>query len=83
MAEIATFGGGNFWGVEDMLKLKYGGLIKTSTGYMSTEQVDDPDYEDLSSGVLGHIQVVQVTFDSSVLSYEQLCRYFFSIHDPT
>ena len=37
MAEVATFGGGNFWGVEEIMKKKFGGQVKTQVGFMSTE----------------------------------------------
>jgi len=54
---------------------------------MSTEEPEniseDPTYEELSQGFLGHIEVVQIQFDSTKVSYADLVKYFFTIHDPT
>ena len=52
-------------------------------GFMSTEESDSPDYEELETGVLGHVQVIQVMFNPNELTFEELCKYFFSVHDPT
>ena len=44
---------------------------------------DEPTYDQLASGELGHVEVIQITYDTSKISFENLCRYFFTIHDPT
>ena len=54
---------------------------------MSTENPDNidpnPSYDQLESGELGHVQAIQIVFDPSKLSYKDLCKFFFTIHDPT
>lgn len=52
------FGGGNFWGLEEMFKKEFKAKIKTVVGFMSTEELHNPDYEELETGVLGHVQIV-------------------------
>ena len=87
--ETATFGGGCYWGIEKLFNEwgKDKGVIETQVGFMNPfeEQNKDylPAYEELSSGVLGHIEVIQVQYDSNKIKYEDLVRFFFTIHDPT
>lgn len=79
--EVATLGGGCFWCIEaifDDLK----GVIGAESGY-SGGTVPDPTYEQVCTGKTGHAEVVQVTFDPQVVSYEDILRIFFTIHDPT
>ena len=79
--EIATLGGGCFWCTEavfDDLK----GVISVESGY-SGGTVADPSYEQVCAGKTGHAEVVQVSFDPGVISYEDLLRIFFTVHDPT
>ncbi len=79
--EIATLGGGCFWCTEavfDDLK----GVISVESGY-SGGTVADPSYEQVCTGKTGHAEVVQVSFDTGVISYEDLLRIFFTVHDPT
>ena len=79
--EIATLGGGCFWCTEavfDDLK----GVISVESGY-SGGTVAAPSYEQVCTGKTGHAEVVQVSFDPGVISYEDLLRIFFTVHDPT
>lgn len=78
---IATLGGGCFWCLEAIyLDLK--GVEKVVSGYSGGSQ-DNPTYKEVSSGNSGHAEVVQVTYDPAVISYEDLLKIFFTIHDPT
>jgi peptide methionine sulfoxide reductase msrA/msrB len=80
-AETATFAAGCFWGIEYKLShLK--GVLATRVGY-SGGMTDNPSYEQVCTDRTGHAESVQVTFDPAVVTYEELVKYFFSIHDPT
>lgn len=77
----AYFGGGCFWGVEAIFAgLK--GVHDVESGY-SGGTVENPKYEDVCTGLTGHAEVVKVSFDSKVISYETLLDYFWRMHDPT
>lgn len=77
----ATLGGGCFWCLEAVfLDLK--GVRRVVSGYAGGH-VPRPSYEQVCTGTTGHAEVVQVTFDPAELSYADLLRVFFSIHDPT
>jgi len=79
--ELATLAGGCFWCLEavyDELK----GVESVESGY-SGGHVQSPSYAQVCEGDTGHAEVVQVTFDPQVLSYEDLLTVFFTIHDPT
>ena len=78
---IATFGAGCFWGVENNF-MQLDGVKETSVGYMGGK-FKNPTYFDVCSGMTGHAEVVQVHYDSSIISFKDLCLFFFSIHDPT
>ena len=79
--ETATFAGGCFWCTEAIFK-KLKGVEEVISGY-SGGRVDNPTYEEVSSGDTGHAEAIQVKFDPSVISYEQLVEIFFKLHDPT
>ena len=79
--ELATFGAGCFWGVEAAFR-KVQGVTSTSVGYMGGH-FPNPSYLDVLSRITGHAEVVQVEYDPSQVSYEQLLDVFWNIHDPT
>jgi peptide-methionine (S)-S-oxide reductase len=79
--ETATLGGGCFWCLEavyDQLK----GVTDVVSGY-SGGHVPNPTYEQVCAKNTGHAEVVQVVYDADVLSYREVLKVFFSIHDPT
>jgi peptide-methionine (S)-S-oxide reductase len=77
----ATFGAGCFWGVEASFQ-KIKGVISTTVGYMGGK-TKNPTYEQVCTDKTGHAEVVQITYDPSVVSYEKLLDVFWDIHDPT
>ncbi|MGK7880030.1 MAG: peptide-methionine (S)-S-oxide reductase MsrA [Crocosphaera sp.] len=79
--EKATFGAGCFWGVEAAFR-KLKGVISTSVGYMGGHW-PNPCYLDVCARVTGHAEVVQIEYDSTIISYEYLLETFWKIHDPT
>lgn len=79
--ENATLGGGCFWCLEaiyDQLE----GVIDVTSGY-SGGKTAHPSYREICSGLTGHAEVVQITYDPSIISYKDLLDMFFDIHDPT
>jgi len=79
--EKATFGAGCLWGVEAAFQCVKG-IVSTSVGYMGG-WLTNPMYPDVCSGKTGHVEVVEVVYDPSIVSYEELLNVFWSIHDPT
>ena len=79
--EKATFGAGCFWGVEETFR-QIQGVTSTAVGY-SGGTLDHPTYEDVCTDRTGHAEVVQVEYDPSQASYEQLLDVFWNNHDPT
>ena len=80
-SDTAYFAGGCFWGVEYYLE-QARGVKSVESGYMGG-RTDNPDYREVSSHKSGHAEVVQVVYNPSEISYEELARLFFEIHDPT
>lgn len=79
--EKATFGAGCFWGVQSSFD-KVEGVLRTTVGYSGGHK-KDPSYEDVCTGTTGHAEVLEIDYDSSIVSYKELLDHLFSIHDPT
>lgn len=79
--EKATFGAGCFWGVEVAFR-KVPGVTATAAGYLGGT-LQNPTYKDVCSGRTGHAEVVEVTYDPSQVTYEDLLNVFWTSHDPT
>ena len=77
----ATFAAGCFWGVEATFQ-KVEGVLSTRVGYTGGT-FEDPTYEDVCSGRTGHAEAIEITFDSSKVTYEELLDIFWKMHDPT
>ncbi len=80
-AETATLAGGCFWCLEAVYA-DLRGVTKVVSGYAGG-RVPNPSYQAVCAGTTGHAEVVQLTFDPQVVSYGDLLRVFFAIHDPT
>lgn len=81
MTETAILGGGCFWCVEAVL-VSINGVLSVKSGYAGGK-TENPTYKEVCSGLTGHAEVVEVIFDPAVISYAQLLRIFFTLHDPT
>lgn len=79
--ELATFGGGCFWCTEAIFE-RVNGVYSVESGY-SGGHVRNPDYKQVTSGTTGHAEVIQISYDPSVVSYMELLEIFFKTHDPT
>ena len=79
--ETATFGSGCFWCTEAIF-LNVEGVHKVESGYEGGK-VKNPTYKEVCSGLTGHAEVVRLSFDPTVVSYEQLLEIFWKTHDPT
>jgi peptide-methionine (S)-S-oxide reductase len=81
LTERATFGAGCFWGVEAEFR-KVDGVVEAAVGY-SGGTTKSPTYKDVCSGATGHAEVIEVEYDPSKVSYEELLEVFWKNHDPT
>lgn len=79
--EMATLAGGCFWCTEAIFK-RLKGVSEVISGYAGGE-TDNPSYDDISSGKTGHAEVIQITFDPQIISFEKLLDVFWHLHDPT
>ena len=79
--EKAMFGAGCFWGVEARFR-KVEGVVDTVVGYAGGD-FENPTYKDVCTDKTGHAEVVLVTYDPDIISYEELLEIFWDIHNPT
>lgn len=77
----ATLAGGCFWCVEAVF-VELRGVEKVESGYMGG-RVKNPTYREICSGLTGHAEVVRVTFDADVITYQAILEVFMTLHDPT
>lgn len=80
--QLATFGGGCFWCTEAIFQ-QVAGVFKVTSGYTGGNAPGKPTYREVCSGLTGHAEAVQVLFDPSTISYEDLLLIFMTTHDPT
>jgi len=79
--KTATFGGGCFWCMDAVFQ-NLPGVIKITSGFAGGTKAD-PTYDQVCSGRTGHAEVIQITYDPSKVSYNQLLDLFWKAHDPT
>jgi peptide methionine sulfoxide reductase msrA/msrB len=79
--EVAILAGGCFWGVENLIR-ELDGVVDTEVGYTGGK-VEDPAYRQVTTGRTGHAEAVRIVFDPRRVSYEEILRFFFRLHDPT
>ncbi|SMG30156.1 peptide-methionine (S)-S-oxide reductase MsrA [Arenibacter troitsensis] len=80
--ETATVGGGCFWCVEAIFQ-EVKGVQKVISGYTGGNAPGKPTYREVCSGLTGHAEVVQITYDANIISYEDILVIFMTSHDPT
>ena len=79
---LATFGGGCFWCTEAVFQ-QVKGVVSIVSGYTGGNAPGKPTYREVCSGLTGHAEVIQITFDTNQISYEDLVIIFMTTHDPT
>jgi len=79
--EKITLGGGCFWCVEAVYR-EAAGVTSVVSGYMGGKR-PHPSYEDVCSGTTGHVEVVEITYDPSLIPLRDILDIFFATHDPT
>ncbi|TNE61796.1 MAG: peptide-methionine (S)-S-oxide reductase [Bacteroidetes bacterium] len=79
--EVATLGGGCFWCIEAVYQ-ELNGVIKVESGYAGGH-VANPTYKEVCTGTTGHAEVAQISFDPTVVTFEEILEVFFTVHDPT
>lgn len=80
--QVATVGGGCFWCTEAVFQ-EVKGVEKVVSGYSGGNAPGKPTYREICSGLTGHAEVIQITFDASVITYEDIIIIFMTTHDPT
>lgn len=80
-SELITLGGGCFWCLEAVYEMVQG-VLAVESGYCNGH-ASNPSYEQVCSGLTGHVEVVRVHFDPSQIGLREVLEIFFSIHDPT
>jgi len=80
--QVATLGGGCFWCTEAVFQ-EVKGVEKVVSGYSGGSVPGHPTYREICSGLTGHAEVIQITFDADVISYEDILVIFMTTHDPT
>lgn len=80
--QIATLGGGCFWCTEAVFQ-EVKGVEKVVSGYSGGSVPGHPTYREICSGLTGHAEVVQITFDANIISYEDILVIFMTTHNPT
>jgi peptide-methionine (S)-S-oxide reductase len=80
--QLATVGGGCFWCTEAVFE-QVKGVEKVVSGYSGGTVPGHPTYKEICSGLTGHAEVVQITFDADIISYEDVLIIFMTTHDPT
>jgi peptide-methionine (S)-S-oxide reductase len=78
---LATFGSGCFWCTEAVFQ-RVNGVEKVVSGYMGG-RTKNPTYKDVTSGTTGHAEVIQLTYNPSIISFDELLEIFWGTHDPT
>ncbi|TQV73247.1 peptide-methionine (S)-S-oxide reductase MsrA [Denitrobaculum tricleocarpae] len=81
MTATATLAGGCFWGMQDLIR-KLPGVVSTRVGY-SGGTTSSPTYPDIRTGMTGHAESIEITFDPERIGYRNILELFFQIHDPT
>lgn len=79
--KVAVFGGGCFWCTEAVFKMLRG-VVAVAPGYAGGH-LENPTYEDVSSGNSGHVEVIRIEYDPSKIAFKDLMTVFFGSHDPT
>jgi methionine-S-sulfoxide reductase len=79
--QTATLAGGCFWGVEELFR-QLPGVVETTVGYTGGD-LPNARYEDVKTGRTGHAESLQIVFDPSKITYDEILDHFFRLHDPT
>ncbi len=83
-AERATFAAGCFWGTEHFFLRRFkDSILSRSVGYMGGDGTENPGYKLVKTGTTGHAEVLTLEFNSEKVSFEDLVRFFFTMHNPT
>ena len=80
--QLATIGGGCFWCTEAIFQ-EIKGVEKVVSGYSGGTVPGHPTYREICSGLTGHAEVIQITFDANIISFEEILIIFMTTHDPT